>query len=207
MRRGRWYGLTVAVGVTAILVGVARANIQPFPAELAHEYAGGLAEATEGDFEGAPFKVEMDPDQAAGFALEDMAAGMLFIPQAKVSADQIKAGGEKIIPIGALVSLSMDVAPKDQALKVEQVYTTELDGAALHIVLLAARETEDGKRVLEVYGKDKKPLLTVPFEPVDEGSMLVGLDLMDYDANTNKGDLLFTLGGKYRAQLRIAVTE
>ena len=30
---------------------------------------------------------------------------------------------------------------------------------------------------------------------------------MDYDANTNKGDLLFTLGGKYRAQLRIAVTE
>lgn len=198
----------VAVAVAG-LIGVAFADPQPFPEEVAQSIARRLCEMA--DKAEAPIKITGDPEKAAGLYEPEVAAAMV-VPRTNLKSDSLpgaeKPEGEpagylflyKIAPVVAGKVLDRDRLP--------QVILKTDDGMERKVIVLRLtlkKESEQDWKLL-VFGKEKTPLTTARFRAEGNNSTLP-LSLATKDIENDQGTLVVTVFGKYSADIRLGKCE
>ena len=194
------------LALVAATVSVALADFNDLPKETVNQYAGPLAEAANGQFGKAPLAPELEVEAAKGLA-SDAGGGMIFIPQKGLSAEGLAKAGQKPVSLGVLFSLQVSLVGKTGPLTNEQLTTVEVNGSVIQAALLLVRAGKGDARILDVYGKGKKPIISVPLTAIKAGGSGITLQVENFDGNTGTGDLQVTIAGKYQATLPVAVTS
>ena len=189
----------------ALTTAMALADFGELPEESVQQFAPQLIEGANKEFDNAPVRPELNAEKAVGLQSDD-GGGMILAPENGLSAEKIKSAGEKPVSLGVLFSLQVALVGKDGPLTNEQLTLVPLDDNEVQAALLTVRAGEDGARILEVYGKGEKPLLSVPLKAIKGDGGGVTLKTSNFDGNVGTADLALTIDGKYRADLKIAVT-
>ena len=144
---------------------------QPIPAEELAKATALLMDANKrlGDL---PLKLELAPDQAAGFKAGD--AGALLIPDKRLKAERPakgdkaakKAAKGESMPVGQLWTLKIAPKDKDTVLANDKLRLTKITAGEkeMELAVFSLGIERGGKREfqLAVYGKGSSPVLRVP---------------------------------------------
>ncbi|MBI3881627.1 MAG: hypothetical protein HY301_16385 [Verrucomicrobia bacterium] len=195
------------ITLTALLAGLAVANAQE---KVPHDEAQKIArKVTEliGTIADGQIKISPDADKAE--ALKASEAGMLVLPDEKLTAEAIEKAGATIVPVAQLFFKGIapakggHVTPNDK-LRIVTISDKDQDHK-LPLCLLGARK-RDGKLELVVFGNGKEPLqllnLTKAESPAGSPIEMSGEKQGDESA-------LITLNvlGKYKASLTVMKQE
>jgi len=116
--------------------------------------------------------IPTDPDVKRPVGVHAEKRGLLVFPESKLSLDAIAKAGPEVVPVGQLWMLKIVPMVDGQPVKAEQLHLVTVSGenetvdAALFA--MGARKGSQGQPELLVYGKDKKPLLSLALKPISE---------------------------------------
>jgi hypothetical protein len=202
MRRRTWF---VALGAAAVFAAGAWAQDGPMPVppEQLRPIAELIAMAA-GEVKDPPVTVAPDPERALGFRVEEN-AGLVLLPDKNLTADALKAAGEKPLPVAVAVMRGASVADAKGLVTDDRRQTITIRDRPVGIFWLAARKNGENL-VLEVYSKGGKPLITSPLRAANgDAKVPVGLAFENLDTTTHQADRVVTLAGAQRAPVRVGL--
>lgn len=156
-----------------------------------------------GETKDAQLKVSADAERAD--ALKAGEAGIMVIPDKKLTAEALEKAGADLVPVGQLYFKA--VAPaKDGKVTANdklRVLTFDDKGNSIRIPLcLLGVRKRDGQLELVVFGSEKTPLAQLPLKKA-EGNSGNPIELSGEKQGEDSGALTLSLVGKYKAVLTV----
>jgi hypothetical protein len=192
------------IALLALTVFATAQDIEPVPAEKIAGIADKLT-AVLGSPKDAPFATETDKDKAAG--LHAGKAGLLVMPEKKLTAEGLAAVSKEPVAIGQLwmhqvVPAVQNAAPTNDKLRSFTISEGDKD-ARVDLYYLGATKSETGALELSLFAKDKTPLVKVPLVKTDAAANTTPVALAAHKEGENTGVLVITLFGSYKADVTI----
>lgn len=198
--------LTVA---TAAVVGVARAETmaEAIPAEILGQYGLIAVLVIQQQFPNPPVKVDPAADRAVGYHIQQK-AGVVAMPDRNFTLKSIEEATDKDVPVGVIATQSLSLQEKDSVIKADRLAVADLNGQIKLPLFFLAVKAKGEDRVLEVYSKDGKSLLTAPLKKQkSEGDQALGVKLVNIDLEAKKVDATVSLANSYETTLHLGVLE
>ncbi len=181
-------------------------GIQQMPAEQAEKIARRVTE-TLGSVSDAPFNVDADVTKSAGIK-GGGDAGLLAIPDRKLTPDAVANAGKSGIAVGQLwmrkVVPAVNSAAPDAA-KLRTVTVSDGDQQAkVEVYFLGVAKSDAGTLELGIFAKDKEqPLVKVPLVKTDAPSNSTPIALDGHKDGENSAVLVVAVFGSYKADVMV----
>ena len=176
--------------------------------EEARKAAHTLAASASGITD-APFSMEADLEKPQGIKTEH--AGLIVLPDRKLTVELLAAANSAITPLGQLWTLKLAVAANGKATAADKLrHLTISDGEKdreVSLYYLGATKGGSGDLELVVYAKDKEPVLRVPIKKRVAGKQEFPIEVSGAKNDDNSGTLSLRLFGEYDAQLLLMREE
>jgi len=189
--------------------GVARAavNAEPIPPEFFQQFAPLAIQLLQAQFPNPPVKVDPQPEKIVGSHVE-MKIGVVALPDKNLTPKAVEEAGDKDVPVAVFVTRAVTLQEGDGTVSKDRVPLIEFgDAARLPIFFLAVRGNA-AERTLLVYGKDGKPLATVPLKKqAGDLNVPVALKLTDIDLDKKTLNATIELNGTWEGTLKMACAE
>jgi hypothetical protein len=170
--------------------------------KLGKELAAVTAKLTD-----LPVKLALDDKQATGMKSKE--AGLLLVPDSKLTADALKKIDREVVPVGAIYFRKITPVVADEPVAADNHRTVEatINGkaATVTVVPLAAARVA-GRLVLLAYTKGKTPALVTDLAEIEE-KIDLPLDVTPRRGGDRRATLLINVLGKYRAAVPVAAQE
>jgi hypothetical protein len=154
----------------------------------------------------APFTVEVDVDKPSGLKGGDK-AGIIAIPDKRLTAEVVAATGKEITPVGHLWMYNVVPAVEGRAPEPGKLRSVEFgEGEQKRVVevyYLGITKTDAGALELGLYAKDKSPLVKVPFVKTDAAANGTSISVSGRKEDENTGVLVVTVFGSYKADITV----
>jgi hypothetical protein len=182
-------------------------EIQQVPAEQAIKVAHKITSAL-GSPADAPFAVDADADKPSGLKAGGD-AGVLAIPDKKLTAESPASAGKEILPLGQLwmrnvVPAVNNAAPDPATLRTVKVAEGDKE-VTVEVYFLGITKTDSGVIELGLYSKDRQPLVKTPLVKTDTAASTTPIALDGRKEGENSGVLVISVFGSYKAE--VAVTK
>lgn len=183
-------------------------DIQPIPAEELAKATALLMDANSrlGD---QPLKLELAPDQAAGFKAGDL--GALLIPDKRLKAEKPdkaekkKSKGEAV-PVGQLWTRGLAPKDKDAVLSNDKLRLTKITAGEkeMELAVYSLGLERSGKKELSlaIYGKGSSPVLRVPLT-VEKNKGAAPVVMTGRKTSEESGVLQLSLMGRFKAEIPV----
>lgn len=183
-------------------------DIQPIPAEELAKATALLMDANTrlGD---QPLKLELAPDQAAGFKAGEV--GALLIPDKRLKAEKPdkaekkKSKGE-VQPVGQLWTRSLAPKDKDAVVPNDKLRLTKITAGEKELELavysLGIEHSAKKEFVLAIYGKGSSPVLRVPLT-VEKDKGAAPVVMTGRKTGEESGVLELKLLGHFKAEIPV----
>jgi hypothetical protein len=152
-----------------------------------------------------PFTVTIDVDKPAGLKGGD--AGLIVLPDRKLSAETFANAGKTVTPVGQLWTYHVNLANNGISIENSKVRTLTFDdGDKAHDVqlfLLGVAKSEQGALELVVYGKGSEPILRAPLTKTSSDKQELPIELSGRKTGENSAALTLNLSGQYTADLAV----
>jgi len=201
--------LIAAAVAAATIAGVARAEViaDAIPAEFLGAYGLIAVQVIQAQFPNPPVKVEPAPDRAVGFHVQQK-AGVVAMPDKNFTLKSIEEATDKDVPVGVIATQALSLMEKDGVIKADRLAVADLMGQAKLPLFFLAVKAKGEDRVLEVYSKDGKSLLTAPLKKLkSEGDVALGVKLINIDLEGKKMDATVSLANAYEATLHLGMLD
>jgi hypothetical protein len=200
------------IGITAVLVlaaGIARAEAVAMA--ISPDYLAQVAPLAilliQQQFPNAPVKVDPAADKVVGYHV-DQKVGVVAMPDKNFTAKTIDDAGEKEVPVGVIATLALSVQDKDTVFSGDRLAVADLNGMAKLPLFFLAAKANGADRVLEVYSKDGKPLVSIPLKKqASDPAMPLNVKLTNIKIEDKKLDATLSLGGAYEGTLPLGVLQ
>lgn len=191
--------LLLLTALCSALTAVAQEKV---PAEEVQKIARRVLEQV-GEVKDAQLKITPDVEHAD--ALKAGEAGILVLPDKKLTAEALEKAGTEFVPVGQLYFKSVAPAKDGRVTANDKLRVVTFDdkGNSIRIplCLLGARK-RDGQLELVVFGNEKTPLAQLPLKKA-EGSSGNPIELSGEKQGDDTGALTLSLVGKYKAVLLV----
>ncbi len=158
----------------------------------------------------APLVIDADVEKPCLLKV-DGDAGILFMPDRKLSAASISSVGSEIVPLGQLWMRKLTLVAGVKALASDKVRTVAVsdDGKEAKVLLfyVGARKSAAGSPELVLFAKDTTLLLTVPLESTNGETGEVPVELSGRKSSEGVGLLTLAILGRHQAELRVMKGE
>jgi hypothetical protein len=158
----------------------------------------------------APLAVDADVEKPSMLKVGGD-AGILFMPDRKLSAASITGAGSEIVPLGQLWMRKLTLVSGVKALAGDKVRTVSVtdDGKEARVLLfyVGARKSAAGSPELVLFAKDTTPLVTVPIESTNGEKGEVPVELSGRKSSEAVGLLTLAILGRHQAELRVMKDE
>lgn len=200
------------VATFSTLAFVRAQDIQAIPSEELAKATALLMDANKrlGDL---PLKLELAPDQAAGFKAGD--AGALLIPDKRLKAEKPdkddkaarKAAKGEGIPVGQLWTSKIAPKDNDSVLANDKLRLTKINAGdkELELAVFSLGIERAGKREfqLAVYGKGSSPVLRVPLT-AEKSKGAAPVVMSGRKTGDDSGVVELKIMGRYKAEIPMA---
>lgn len=199
----------VAVPVSLLLLtaGIAWAQVvaEPIPKDALQLYAPIASQLIQTQFPNPPVKVDVDPSKAVGMHFQEK-YGVFAMPDKTLTAESVSGAAEGGTPVGILATKDLAVADGAGSVQPDKISIADLNGMVKLPVFFLSVRSKGEERMLDVFSKDMKPLVTTPVKKV-EGAAAAGisLKLMNIDLEKKTADAIVGLGGSYEATVRLGI--
>ncbi len=154
----------------------------------------------------APIATEVDVEKATGIK-GGSKAGLLAMPDKRLSAESLAATGKDPVAVGHLwmrlvVPSVGNAAPAPDKLRTLTISDGQED-AKVELYYLAATKSEKGELELSLLCKDKTPLVKVPLVKTDAAANSTPIALAGHKEGENTGVLVVTVFGTYKADITV----
>jgi hypothetical protein len=196
------------MGIAAVLVlatGIARAEAVAMA--ISPDYLAQVAPLAilliQQQFPDAPVKVDPAADKAVGYHVEQK-LGIVAMPDKNFTAKSIDDAGDKEVPVGVIATLSLSVEDKGTVISGERLAVADLNGMAKLPLFFLAAKANGADRVLQVYSKDGKPLVSIPLKKqASDAATPLNVKLTNIKFDEKKLDAVLSLGGAYEGTLNL----
>jgi hypothetical protein len=194
----------------SIIVTIAVLSIlQTLPAQerLSREEALKYAAAVSADMKqlkGTP--IATDVDTLKPVALREDDYGGMVLPQKNLSADSLaRVGSEEVVPVGQLWLLKLTPMCDGQAVSSGKLRFVTVSAGGTEATVpqcaLGVRRNAKGGLELDVFGKDKQPILAAALKTI-ETKQEFPLDMVA-ERESESGRLTLKILGKYQASFQV----
>jgi len=180
-------------------------EIQPVSAEQAVKIARKVTAAlgSPGD---VPIAVDADVEKPAGIKAGSD-AGLLAIPDKKFTPETLAGTSTTVTALGQLwmrnVALAVNGTAADPAkLRTVKVNDGEKD-VSVEVYHLGIAKSDAGGIELNLFAKDKEPLVRVPLVKTDAAASTTPIALDGHKEGENSGVLVITVFGSYKADVTV----
>ncbi len=179
-------------------------EIESVPQEKALAIARKLI-TTLGTPADAPVATDVDTDKAV--SLKAGQAGLLAMPDKKLTSEALAAAGKEPLVIGQLWMHKVVPAVQKTAPSPDKLRSITVDDgdkqARAEVYFLSAAKTEAGTLELSLFSKDKTALVKVPLTKTDATASTTPLALSGAKDDDNTGTLTITVFGSYKADVTV----
>ena len=199
-----------SLALTAVLAAALPASAQEkIPAEEAQRVAHKLHD-TIGIPSDAPFPTDIDPDKPNGFKVGD--AGLMALPDRKLTTAALDQVTKEPLPVGQLWSLQASLATNGRAITNDQLRLVKVsDGdksREVQLYYLGAAKNDAGELQLLIFAKDKmQPVLRVPLKKGSASSSASPLEIEGRKQSDDTGLLTIRILGEYTAEVTVMKPE
>ncbi len=191
--------LTLLALATATAVA---ADIEPIPAEELGKVARKII-SQYGTPADAPMVVDVNLDKAAG--IKGGQAGLIVMPDKKLTAESLLAFTEKPTPVGLLwmhkiVPSVASAAPAASKLRTVEFGEGE-NRKAVEVYYLSVAKTASGALELALTVRDKEPLVKVPLVKTDAAVTDAPFAVSGQKEGDNTGVLVLSIFGSHKADI------
>jgi hypothetical protein len=189
--------------------GVARAEVaaEAIPADVLAQLIPFALQAIQTQFPDPAVKVDPQGDKAVGYHVQEK-VGVLGIPDKNLTAEAVEKATDKDVPVAFFSTLRLTVQDKDQAVTGDRLALVTVSDALKLPVFFLGVQKKGEDRVLNVYGKEGKPLTTAILKKKEgDTAVPLGLKLSNVDLEAKKADLTVSLNGAYEGTLKLAYLE
>lgn len=153
----------------------------------------------------APLSTDVDAEKAV--AIQAGQAGLLAMPDKKLTAEALSASTKDPVVLGQLwmhkVVPAVDkAAPAPEKLRTLTVHGDNEDADA-EVYYLGVAKGESGALELSLFGKDKTPLVKVPLVKTDAAASATPIALNGRKDDDHTGTLVITVFGSYKADVTV----
>ena len=165
---------------------------------------------TIGNPSDAPFITDVDPDKPHGFKVGD--AGLMALPDRKLTTGALDRATKEPLPIGQLWSLKASLAKEGRAIAHDQLRLVKIgDGEKsqeVQLYYLGATKNDAGELQLLIFAKDKaQPFLRVPLKKIASTSSSSPLEIEGRKQSEDTGLLTIRVLGEYAAEVPVMKPE
>jgi len=202
--------LVVWAAALALLAGAAAsedAPVERVPDEVLQKALPRVVGLIEKALSDAAFKVSPLAEKAVAYKC-DGGPVLLLVPDAGLSKKSIEDAAAKVSPAGWVVMRGIGPVVNGGIPPLERLARIEPDDSAPVTVLLLGVRQEGDKRVLEVYSRETKPLLSAAISHKEGAAdRVLDLKLGNVDQAAGQADVILLLPGGYEATLRVGATQ
>lgn len=193
----------LALAATLMLTAAALADeIEAAPLEeaqkAAHKVAANLPSLAD-----APIVIDADFDKP--HLIKSGGAGVMIIPDKKLTAETLAAARETPVPVGQLWMLKATIAEHGHAFAADKTRRIVVEDGdkelPLQLFLLGAAKNAQGTLDLIVFSKDKTPLLRVLLAKDPDASPQLPAELSGRKNDEDSATLTLRFAGPYQARL------
>jgi hypothetical protein len=197
--------MKTTIAFLTIAVSAFAQEVQSIPDEEAQKVARRII-ASYGAPADAPFATDVDVANPSGIKGGDK-AGLIALPDKKLTAEAVAATGKTITPAGQLwmhkiVPFVAGGAPEPAKLRTVEFGEGE-QKRAVEVYYLGLVKTDDGALELGLYAKDREPLVKVPLVKTDAAATATAIALSGHKEGDDKGVLVVTVFGSYKADITV----
>jgi len=189
--------------------GAARAagSAEPIPPEFFQQFAPLAIQLLQAQFPNPPVKIDPQPEKIVGSHVE-MKIGVVALPDKNLTPKAVEEAGDKDVPVAVVVTRAVTLQEGEGTVSKDKLAIIEFgDAARLPIFFLAVRGNA-AERTLLVYGKEGKPLATVPLKKqAGDLNVPLALKLTDIDLEKKTMNATFDLSGTWEGTLKMAYAE
>lgn len=166
--------------------------------------------ATIGTPPDAPLAIDADVEKPSLLKVAGD-AGILFMPDRKLSAAALSGVGSEIVPLGQLWMRKLTLVSGVKALAADKVRTVAVtdEGKEAKVLLfyVGARKSAAGSPELVLFARDTTPLLSAPIESTNGEKGEVPVELSGRKSSEGVGLLTLSILGRHQAELRVMKDE
>lgn len=179
-------------------------EIEPIPSEEVGKVARKII-SQYGVPADAPMATEVDTEKAVG--IKGGQAGLVVMPDKKLTAESLGAATEKPAAIGQLwmhkvVPVVSGTAPAAAKLRTVEFGENE-NRKSVEVYYLSVSKTSAGSLEMALTGRDKEPLVKVPLVKTDAAASTVPMAVTASKEGEHTGVLVLSLFGSYKADISI----
>ena len=165
---------------------------------------------TIGNPSDAPFTTDVDPDKPHGFKVGD--AGLMALPDRKLTTGGLDHATKEPLPVGQLWSLKASLAKDGHAIAHDRLRLVKIgDGEKsqeVQLYYLGATKNDAGEMQLLIFAKDKaQPFLRVPLKKIASTSSSSPLEIEGRKQSEDTGLLTIRVLGEYAAEVPVMKPE
>jgi hypothetical protein len=180
------------------------ADIEPIEQDAAGKIARKIL-AEYGSPADAPFPGELDTQKVAG--IKGGEAGLIVIPDKKLTAELLSAVTEKPTPIGQLWMHKVVPSINGTAAAASKLRTVKIGGdegsKSVEVYYLTVSKNTTGALELALTAVEKEPLVKVALVKTDAASSSAPMAVNAHKEGENSGILVLSVFGSYKADIQI----
>jgi hypothetical protein len=150
-----------------------------------------------------PFAVEIDAEKPVGIKGDD--AGLIILPDKRLSADALANAGKTITPVAQLWTYKVNFVTNGVSVENSRLRTLTIgDGDKTRYVqlfLVGVAKNEQGATELVIFGKGSEPVLRAPLTKASGGKQELPIEVSGRKAGEGAAALTLSLSGQYTAEL------
>jgi len=204
----RWMKVSLAAAAVLGAAGMVRAELmaEPIPADLIQQVAPIAVQLLQAQIPNPPVKVEPQVEKAIGYHVQQL-VGAVVVPDKNLTSKAIEETREKSVPAGILLTRALSLEEKEQVIGGDKLAVADFQGQLKLPIFFLSVKADGENRVLEVYGKDGKPLASAPLkkEEGDKPSQ-VAMKFTNINLEKKRLDATVTLSG-YQSTLKLGYID
>lgn len=197
--------ITPVFAFASLLCLASAQEIESVPQDHAIGIARKLV-ATLGTPADAPIATEVDVEKAVGIKGGSQ-AGVLAMPDKKLTAEALAAAGKEPIAVGHLWMRLVVPSVNNSAPSADKLRTVTVSGnnedAKVELYYLTVSKSEKGELELSLIAKDKTALVKVPLVKTDAAANSTPIALAAHKEGENTGVLVVSVFGSHKADLTL----
>jgi hypothetical protein len=159
---------------------------------------------------GLPSHVDADPSKAFAMTVKNKGYTSLVLPDKALSKEALAKTGKTVTPLGQLWLNKLTPVVQAKGTPADQLnlldVTFKNEGQRVVLLLLGVQKSDTGELELVIYGKEKRPLLTLPLKQSSPRQELP-LELDMRPGGEALGIVEIKVLGAYAAALPVAELE
>jgi hypothetical protein len=187
------------VGLAA--AGIARAEVaaEAIPPATVSAIAPIAAKLLQEQVQMPPVKVDLNPDKALGYHVQQKVA-VVLMPDRAITAKAIEEVADKEIPVCVVATKSLCFQDKDVVISGDKLSYVEFEGTFKLPVFFLTVKGKDDERSLTIYSKNNTPLTTCALKKeAGDPETPVQVKLSNIDLEKKSLEVTFNIGGAYQS--------